>query len=130
MIDAKLFIYKQAHKSKAQKHIQSALSLCTKKGKIIMKQKKGYIQYELTDEELEAVTGGVNAPATTSVPPYKNLPTNIKSTQPVSPTNSILAAELSLQAFSLDLQAGNIKDAKIDLNLAQTSLTRVQQELK
>jgi hypothetical protein len=130
MVDAKLFIYKQTHKSKAQKHIQSAVSLFTKKGKIIMKQNKDYIQYELTDEELEAVTGGVNAPAATSVPPCKNLPANAKSIQPVSPTNSIIAAELSLQAFAIDFQAGDMKNAKIDLNLAQTSLTRVQQELK
>ena len=94
-----------------------------------MKQDKNYIQHELTDEELEGVTGGVNAPVTKPAPIVTKAATPASKYTPAIQKDLVNEA-VALRALAFDLQANNVANAKQDLQMAQEVLSHLNQDLK
>ncbi len=93
-----------------------------------MEQSKNYSHNELTDDQLQAVTGGVNAPATKTVTtPAKPAPKS-----PLTPAveNDLMVEAVALRALSSDLNAKNVANVKQDLQIVQDALNRVNHKLK
>lgn len=93
-----------------------------------MEQSNNYSHNELTDDQLQAVTGGVDAPATKTVTtPAKPAPKS-----PLTPTieNDLMVEAVALRALSSDLNAKNVANVKQDLQIVQDALNRVNHKLK
>jgi hypothetical protein len=100
-----------------------------RKETFIMKQDKNYIQHDLTDEELEGVTGGVNAPAAKPTPVITKAATPASKYTPAIQKGLVNEA-VALRALAFDLQANNTANAKQDLQMAQDLLAHINQDLK
>jgi hypothetical protein len=94
-----------------------------------MKQNKNYILHELTDEELEGVTGGVNAPVTKPAPIVTKAATPASKYTPAIQKDLVNEA-VALRALAFDLQANNTANAKQDLQMAQDLLSHINRDIK
>ncbi len=91
-----------------------------------MKQNKDHILRELTNDELDAVTGGqsTNNDMTLSLSDI-----DLSDTPAASTKNSLITAEAALRALAIDLKTNDLKNAQADLKIAEKALGRVQRNV-
>ena len=87
-----------------------------------MEQNKFYGQYELSEEDLQAVTGGASDLNNASTGGASGLNDNVKY--------DMITAQLAMKSLEIDLQNNDREDAQKDLKIWKKALHRVQHDMK